>query len=97
MIRMLLTIFATLSLSVFPMFTACSPDDAPFSGTERPDTPGSGDPGSREKDEPMNRNFLITVGGTMFSATLAESETARAGSGRCRGRLSPVKHKAVAW
>ncbi|WP_418449990.1 hypothetical protein [Alistipes sp.] len=96
MIRMLLTIFAALSLFVFPMFTACSPDDAPFSGTERPDTPGGGDPGSGEKDEPMNRNFLITVGGTTFSATLAENETARAGSGRCRGRLSSVRHKAVA-
>ena len=45
MIRMFLTIFAALSLSVFPEFTACSPDDAPFSGTERPDTPGGGDPG----------------------------------------------------
>lgn len=87
MIRMFLTIFAALSLSVFPAFTVCSPDDAPFSGTERPDMPGGGDPGSGEKDEPMNRN----------SATLAENETARAGSGRCRGRLSPVRHKAVAW
>ena len=57
MIRMFLTIFAALSLSVFPEFTACSPDDAPFSGTERPDTPGGGDPGSGEKDEPMNRYF----------------------------------------
>jgi len=30
MIRMLLSIFATLTLSVFPMFTACYPDDVPF-------------------------------------------------------------------
>lgn len=86
MIRMFLTIFAALSLSVFPAFTVCSPDDAPFSGTERPDTPGGGDPAAGKRMN-VNRN----------SATLAENETARAGSGRCRGRLSPVRHKAVAW
>ena len=55
MIRMFLTIFAALSLSVFPEFTACSPDDAPFSGPARPDTPGGGDPGSGEQDVPLNR------------------------------------------
>ena len=57
MIRMFLTIFAALSLSVFPEFTACSPDVAPLAGTERPETPGGGDPGSGEMDVPLNRNF----------------------------------------
>lgn len=77
-------------MTVVPVLTACSPDDAPISeipintpvsNSEKPDENqhlGTGNENNQQEENEMNRNITIRVGGHSFDATLEDNATAHA-------------------
>lgn len=83
-------VMALLSLTVLPVFTACSPDDASFTpGTETPSPSPQPDPDPEPDPDPdpepdpnpnpdpdPDSRLLLTIGTASFTATLSDTAAA---------------------